>query len=424
MTYKEFRKLFVFFKSMKFGIALLLMIMGVSIIGTVLPQGMDEHFYISNYSAAMSKLIFLLGFDNIYDTKIFGALFFMLVINLSMCSIFRIKKITKIIKTKPKADTMKLVEVEGFDVNESKNCTIYNTFRKHGFKKYSQDIQNTDTYYSIKNKTGYFGSWFLHFGILLVIVCYAYGHITYFSEGFYGVPGTVQSIKGTDYYARINNFNIEYEEGAVKQYTSDIELIDGTGKPLKSSQVAVNDPMRYKGYNFYQTGYGWTVKCNVLKKGNVVLQDTVYEENSLNFSAENIGIYFNKFYPDYASSSAGFSSLSDQLNNPVVLYAVLYMGNVVKMDIAKVDDIIKWNEYEFIFHSPQRYTYLEVNKMNGQSGAALGAILVIIGLMFVFYCKPSMMMICIEDEKIYVYKSLIKEIPKNTNIKEKDIYAE
>lgn len=424
MTYKGLRKLFGFFKSMKFGLALLLMIMGVSIIGTVLPQGMDEHFYISNYSAEMSKLILLLGLNDIYNTIIFGTLFFMLVINLSMCSIFRIKKISKIIKIKPVAVTMELVEVEGFDSNESKNCTIYNTFRKHGIKKYSEDMQKTDTYYSIKNKVGYFGSWFLHFGILLVIVCYAYGHITYFSEGFYGVPSTVQSIKGTDYYARINNFNIEYEEGAVKQYTSDIELIDGTGKSLKSSQVAVNQPMRYKGYNFYQTSYGWTVKCNVFKKGNIVLQDTVYEETSLNSPTENIGIYLNKFYPDFASSSAGFSSLSDQLNNPVVLYAVLYMGNVVKMDIAEVDEIIKWNEYEFVFHSPQRYTYIEVNKMNAQSGAVLGAILIIIGLMFVFYCKPSMMMICIEDEKIYVYKSLIKEIPKYINTKEKDIYAE
>lgn len=424
MIHTVFKKLFVFLKSMKFGIALLFMIMAVSMIGTVIPQGLDEHFYSSNYSAATAKLILLLDLNNIYNSIVFLAMFVMLVINLSLCSIFRMKKIIKKVKITPTTETMNLVETINIESHDSINSTIDNTLKKHGFNKCSQ-VEKTGMHCLTKNKAGFFGSWFLHFGILLVIVFYTYGNITYFSEGVYGVPGTVQSIEGTAYKVKINDFNIEYgSDGAVQQYNSNIELIDDTGKSLISSQVAVNEPMRFEGYSFYQTGYGWTANCNVSKAGDNIVQETVYEQTSLNLSEENIAIYFNRFYPDFAASSGSLFSLSDKLNNPVVLYTVLYMGNVVKMDIAPINEVIKWNEYEFVFHSPSRYTYLEVNKMNGQLGAALGALLIICGLILTFYFKPSRVMIYIEDGKLYVFKDSVLKKSDNTSCrKEKDIYA-
>lgn len=423
MMQKGFKKLFLFFKSMKFGIALLFIIMAVSMVGTVIPQGMDEHLYSSNYSPAVSRLILLLGFNNIYNSRVFGTLFFMLVINLTMCSISRFGKIIKKIKLHPTPESMNLVDVESIESYEQIENTIEKTFKKHGFNRYIQDKSKEDTYYSVKNKAGYFGSWLLHFGILLVIVFYAYGTITYFSEGVYGVPGSVQSIGGTDYKVRINDFNIEYgKDGAVQQYTSKIELMDSEGKILKTSHVAVNKPMRFEGYNFYQTGYGWTAKCNVSKGGNSIFQETIYEGTSLIVPNENIAIYFNKFYPDFVASSDGFLSLTDQLNNPVALYAVLYMGNVVKMDLVQTGEQVGWNEYEFIFNSPLRYTYLQVNNMNGQLGAVLGAMLIILGLMFVFFFKPKKMLIYIEDRKLYVLENSSLEKSYKTNYrKEKDI---
>lgn len=424
MAYKKLKKIFIFFRSMKFGIALLFIIMAVSMIGTVIPQGMDEGLYLSNYSPLAAKLILLFGFNSIYNSIVFGALFVMLVINLSLCSIFRFNRTITKIKTVPKTETLSLEETSNIIPNDSINCLIDESFRKYGFNKYFQD-DKTDTYFSVKNKVGYFGSWFLHFGILIVIVFYTYGNITYFSEGVYGVPGTVQPIEGTEYMVKISDFNIEYgKDGAIQQYTSDIELTDESGKSLIDSHVAVNEPMRYKGYSFYQTGYGWTAKCNVFKSGASLAEEIIYEQTTLNLPNENITIYFNKFYPDFAASSGGFSSLTDQLTNPVILYTVFYRGNVVKMDISSVDEIIKWNEYEFVFNSPIRYTYLEVNKMNGQLGALIGALLIVIGLILAFYYKPSRMMICIKEGKLYVFKDpTIKKVYSKDLGKEKDIYA-
>ena len=420
-----FRKTLVFFRSMKFGIALLILIMFISMIGTIIPQGMDEHFYSSSFTPVILKFILFLGLNDIYNSILFEAFFIALTVNLFMCSIFRLGNVIKRMKTNPSIDSMNFEATEKIDFNESINSTIGETFRKNGFHSYSQDKLNADIYYSMKNRAGYFGSWMLHFGILLVIVYYAYGHTTFFSESVYGISETIQEIEGTEYKVRINDFNIDYsEDGSVLQYTSNIELLDNSGKLLKASHVAVNEPMRFQGYTFYQTAYGWAAKCNVSKSGDIVIQDVIYEKTSLNIPKENIGIYFNSFYPDFAASSQGFMTLSDNLKNPVILYSLIYMGEIVKKDIVPIGEIIKWNQYEFLIHSPQRYTYLDVNKMNGQLGAALGALLVIIGLILAFYFKPIKMIIQVEATKLNVYRyaPLCKET-KERNLKEKDSFV-
>lgn len=370
MILKKIRKIFMFLRTMKFGIAMLIIIMLFSIVGSVIPQGQEEHFYHSMYSETISNLILNLKFDNIYNSALFGILFLLLIINLSMCSILRFGKIIKNLQSKP-------------------------------------------------SRSRYFGSWVLHLGILLVIVFYTYGNMTFFSEGVYGVPGTVQQLEGTEYKVRINDFKVDYNsDGSVNQYTSNIDLLDYSGDKLESSSASVNNPVRFEGYTFYQTSYGWASNISVLKNGTTVINETIYEKTSLSKPENNIAIYFNNFYPDFAASTNGFYSKSEKLNNPIVLYSFYYMGQLVKMNIAPVDEVIKWNEYEFVFHNPEQYTYLEVNKMNGQTGAMIGALLIILGLLMTFYYRPTSRAVQIEDNS---YKSKTKMNKENYKRGEKDI---
>lgn len=421
-------KLFVYFKSMKFGITLLILIMMISMIGTVIPQGLDEHYYSTNYEPLISNILLMVGLDDLYNSVLFGILFIMLIINLTTCSIARLGRIVKCSQPNFSANNMELIGVENVDSKLTLQSAVEGNFKRYGFNTYLQDKTNENNYCSIKNKAGYFGSWFLHFGILLVIVCYTYGNITYFSEGVYGVPGTVQALEGTEYQVKINNFNITYgEDNSVQQYTTNIAIIDSSGKTLKASNAAVNEPLRFEGYNFYQTGYGWAAKFNILKDGESIILKTVYEKTSVQIPEEGIGIYFNRFYPEFTATNNGVTTQSDQLNNPVILLSVLYMGEVVKMDFIPINETIKWNDYEFAFHNPQRYTYLEVNKMNGQLGALVGALLIVFGIVLVFYLKPVRMAICFEEGRLYIYKGPIinKQNKQNDNNykKEKNIYA-
>lgn len=422
MILKKIGKIFLILRSMKFGIAMLIFIMLLSIVGSVIPQGQGEYFYYSMYSETVSNIILSLKFDNIFNSALFGALFLLLIINLSMCSIFRFGRIIKKLNSNISINSMELICVENIELRESIYNKIENIFKKHGFYKYFKD-NATDIYFSHKNKAGYFGSWILHFGILLVIIFYTYGNMTFFSEGVYGVPGTVQQLEGTEYKVRINDFKVDYNsDGSVKQYTSNIDLLDNSGEKLESSSTSVNNPVRFEGYTFYQTSYGWAANISILKNGTNVLNEAIYEKTSLNQPENNIAIYFNSFFPDFAASTNGFYSKSEKLNNPVVLYSFYYMGKLVKMNIASINEAIKWNEYEFVFHNPEQYTYLEVNKMNGQTGAMIGALLIMLGLLMAFYYRPVSMVIQIEDNILYIYKTKTKmKLNKENYQKEKDI---
>lgn len=395
----DLRKIFTYFKSMKFGILLLILIIILSLIGTFRAD--------------------------IYNSILFGALFIMLTLNLIMCSIVRFKNIIIKFRANPRIDTMEFVAVENIDSSDSVSITVDKIFRKYGFYGYIQDKTSNDIYYSVKNKAGYFGSWLLHLGILLIIIYYAYGHITYYSESIYGIPGTIQQLRGTEYKVKINDFKIDYDDnGVIQQYTSNIEFLDDTGESLKSAYTALNKPMRFEGYAVYQTAYGWASRCNVTIAGKNILEDVIYEKTSLNLPHDNITIYFNAFYPDFVASSQGFTTVSDQLNNPVVLYSLFYRGEIVKMDIVPMGEVVKWNQYEFVLHSPERYTYLDINRMKGQIGAAIGALSLTIGIILVFYLKPNKMIIQLEDGKLHVYRVIPQVRSSKTNYqKEKGSYV-
>ena len=394
---------------MKWGILLLFSVMLLSVLGTFIPQEMAEEFYLEKYNVPVTRLILFFNIDNVYGSIVFGILFAALAVNLILCSFARLGKIINRLKSEPKLEGRKPTNTCSLKEFDDMANSIKNTFNKYGFSTYKQSETQAEKYYSIKNKAGYFGSWLLHLGILVVIISYAFGHVTFFSEAVYGVSGSVQAIQGTEYKAKIQDFNIEYrQDGSIKQYISVIELLDGQERTLKSSPVSVNSPMRYGGYTFYQTSYGWAANCSVMKRGMKIKEDTICEKTTLEVPEENIAISLTGFYPDFAASSKGLTSLTDELKNPVVLYSLLYRGDVVKVDIAPIGEIIKWNDYEFLMSSPQRYTYINVNKMQGRFGAAIGSLLILGGLLLAFYYKPAEMVVKLDEEKIYVYGDQLK----------------
>jgi cytochrome c biogenesis protein len=404
MKNKFTRRIFIFFKSMKFGIILLFFVMLLSLLGTVIPQEMPDSFYVDKYSNIGARFILFLGINNVYSSMLFGTFFAALGVNLIFCSITRFDNVIKKVKGEPELKSLKLLETIDQDKSSMPVLEIKNLFKNYGFGRYNQSKNDKSIYYSIKNKVGYFGSWMLHLGILLVIFFYAFGHITFFSESVYGAAGTVQAIQGTSYKAMIKNFDIHFrQDGSVKRYTSEVELLDENDNSLKASTVSVNSPMRYKGYTFYQTSHGWAANCKAMKKGDLLTEETIYEQSSLDVPGEKIGISFIRLYPDFDASAKKLSTLSEELKNPVILYSLHYKGSVVKMNIAPVGKTIKWNDYEFLLEDPERFTYLSVNRMRGQNGSAFGALLIIIGLLLVFYHRPGAIAVKLEDNKVYIY---------------------
>ncbi|MDR5658010.1 cytochrome c biogenesis protein ResB [Serpentinicella sp. ANB-PHB4] len=390
-------KMLKFLRSMKLGLILLVIIGVFSVIGSIIPQGRDEAFYLSRYSENMSRLIVSTKAYDIFYSKyfIFGCI--ALMINLSLCSIVRLNIIIKEIRKIPSNKSMKQIQTEFSNAQE--------IAKKYGFNKinHEEDGQKR-TYYYKKNKVGYFGSWMIHLGVLLIICFYSYGHYTEFTTSVYGVPTTSKPIEGTELNLRINEFDIEYrEDGSIEQYISKVDLLTSDNQHIKSEKIYVNNPMRYDGLTFYQTATGWASNIQVYHNDTLIMEDIFYESTVMYENRDDIVIQFNKFYPDLIMTPQGLFSASNEMNNPHVLYTIFYNGQRVDMNVSSIGETIEWNNYKFIFDNPQMYTYLQINEMKGKMGALIGSIIIVIGLVLCFYFKPKEILIHQKKNKIVLY---------------------
>ena len=59
-----------------------------------------------------------------------------------------------------------------------------------------------------------------------------------------------------DFSIRCDDFDVSfYENGAPKEFRSDLTLLEA-GKPVYTKSIVVNDPVRYRGINIFQSSYG------------------------------------------------------------------------------------------------------------------------------------------------------------------------
>ncbi|AOY77450.1 cytochrome c biogenesis protein ResB [Clostridium formicaceticum] len=422
---KRIRGIVDFLKSMKFGLMLLGILGGFSVVGSLVPQGREVNFYEHSYSQAIAKGILMFKIDDLYHSPYFIVLLGALCLNLFLCSISRFSKIIERVRAVPNPSIMDKIssgEMQNKVDHKIVFKEIFQTYGFNGFSKIKKD-NNKIMYYSKKSQMGYLGSWFIHLGVLLTIVFYAYGQFTYFTTSVYGLPGESKEVQGTEYRIDIHDFDIDYrEDGSIKQYVSHIDLKNQKGDPLKSSNIYVNHPMRHKGYAFYQSAAGWATSIKVYRRDELIQEDILYETTGIADQNGILAIEFQKFYPDFMATENGILSVSNQPNNPKVLYSLFFMGQRISMNVAAIGEAIHWQDFTFVFDDPQMYTYLQVNKMKGKTGAAIGALFILLGLILCFYKKPKELMIVQQGKEVHIFG---KNLDTNNKLfREVNLYVE
>ena len=88
------KKIVNFLRSMRFGILLMVMIAACSVVGSVIPQGREVVWYAQNYTQIHSWLL-TLGLDHVFQGWFFIALLVLLCLNLSLCSLVRVRSLAK-----------------------------------------------------------------------------------------------------------------------------------------------------------------------------------------------------------------------------------------------------------------------------------------------------------------------------------------
>ena len=266
-----FHRTWTFFTSVRLTVVLLLGIAVTSIIGTVIAQNQTPDYYIKVYGKFLSTLFYVLDIYDMYHSWWFQLLLAGLCINIIACSIHRLSSGWKIIfpkmlslnpeRIKSGAKPLELV------INQPMKTAVAVSSRLVGRDYgYSQTVisDKTAVITAEKNRWTRIGVYVVHLSVILLILGALIGSIFGF-EGYAVIPegetvDRIQLKNENSFYRlpfgiRCDDFSVSfYPSGAPSEYKSSVTILEG-GKPVFQKDIIVNDPLRYKGISFYQSGY-------------------------------------------------------------------------------------------------------------------------------------------------------------------------
>lgn len=285
---------------------LLLSIAATSILGTIIPQNEDPAAYFRAYGEFVYRLFDVLGIFDMYHSWWFQFLLLLLTINIVVCSIDRISATWKIVFVKNPSFNLSrfrnLSQKETFAGNHPPKelGNIYQPIisKYFGYTK----VEPTDKglcIFAEKWRWTRLGVYAVHLSVILLLSGGLMGSLFGF-EGFVNIPEgeKVDSIRirntgkihhlGFD--IKCENFNISfYDNGAPKEYRSSLTIIE-KDKPVIQKDIIVNDPLRYRGVNIFQSSYGKMPSNSTFKKKTPASDPS--GEITLNFDNKESGVSF------------------------------------------------------------------------------------------------------------------------------------
>ncbi|MGW8325746.1 MAG: cytochrome c biogenesis protein ResB, partial [Desulfobacterales bacterium] len=261
-----------FFSSVKLSVVLLLSLAATSIIGTVIPQNENPAAYFRAYGEFLYRLFKVLDLFDMYHSYWFQLLIVLLTLNIVVCSIDRLSTTWKIVTIKKppfilsrfKSNADNEYFVDNRSAEQLKD--VYEPFVSKGFGYIR--TEQTDNGYSIfaeKWRWTRLGVYGVHLSIILLLIGALIGSLFGF-DGYVNIPEgeVVNSIRihnpertqSLDFGIRCDNFSVTfYDSGTPKEFRSSLTIIND-GKPVYKKDIVVNDPLRYKGINIFQSSYG------------------------------------------------------------------------------------------------------------------------------------------------------------------------
>lgn len=256
---------------LRFAIIILLIISSVSIIGTIIIQDQPIEIYQNDYPSKTPicgvltwEVIINFGLDHVYKTWWFILLIIVFGISLLTCTILqqlpslKISRKCQFLRTPNQFKKLKFSNKSHF-TNFSK---LFFHIKEINFSIFQQK----NIIYAYKGLIGRIAPIIVHLSMILILIGTIVGSITGFKAQEI-VPKTeifhIQNLLNNGKLTivptvstRINDFWINYtEKNTVKQFYSDISILNNYGKEIDRQTIFVNSPMRYQGVYYYQTDW-------------------------------------------------------------------------------------------------------------------------------------------------------------------------
>lgn len=272
MSILNLKKILNIFPNLKFAIFILSCIAVLSSLGSFIEQDENTIFYEENYPLEKPiygfityKTILFFGLDHVYANWWFLLLLIILGISLISCSITRqfplFYNSKEYFFKKNKLSFLKLpFSVKMKNIYFLKE-NILNKIQNLNFYIY----QSENLIYGYKGLVGRISPILVHVSLIIILSGSSWGAFNNFKAQEILPKGEIFHIQNPikiglitvlpDINGRINDFWVEYENNRIKQFYSNLSLLDSNGNEIKTQTISVNNPLRYHGIDFYQSDW-------------------------------------------------------------------------------------------------------------------------------------------------------------------------
>ncbi len=208
--------------------------------------------------------------------------------------------------------------------------------------------------------------------------------------------GTNESLP-LDFKIRCDDFDVSYyDSGAPKEFRSNLTILE-KGKPVRKKSIIVNDPLRYRGINMFQSSYGNVppkkLEINFTnKKTNKSYKEwtSVGKQISVGDSSKHLMIKKYSGEYNFKGSKVGESFICEMTEDGKELVEVVLPIRFPSFDkMRKGDWTISVSEHEHMY-----YTGLQVTRDPGVWLVYAGFIMLITGCFVSFFMAHQK--ICVE----------------------------
>lgn len=269
---KKSNALLSLFSSVNLTIVLLLLIVLLSIAGSLIPQQEAAREFARNIPSGWASALQKMQFFDLYHSIWFLLLLGLLSLNLIVCSLNRFPVTWQRIRAKAFPDSF--TSLENLSpaltiLTEERHDTTIQKLEDMLKKKYrkveKRETAQGDFLYGEKGRFSHFGVYLIHLSILIIMGGAVIGSLFGFDAYVQVAEGdTVDTIelkgdkgaKKLNFTLRCDRFNVDfYEDGAPREYRSDLTFLKNDSIAYQGS-LLVNHPITFEGLRFYQASYG------------------------------------------------------------------------------------------------------------------------------------------------------------------------
>ena len=338
---------------LRFAIFVLAVIASISSLGSFIEQDEPLTFYQENYAKPIygivdANLILNLGIDHVYSTWWFLSLLLLLAICLVSCTMTRqlplLKNSKEFFFRGKKNSFLKLpFSIKIKNISYLKEM-ILTKIQNRNFYLY----QKENLIYGYRGLVGRISPILVHLSLIIILMGSSVGAFQNFKAQEILPKGEIFHIQNPlkvgwltslpSINTRVNDFWVEYENNRIHQFYSNLSILDDFGNEIKQQTISVNNPLRYKGVDFYQSDWnliGIRIK-NI--KTNIIYESPLFSFN--NNSKSWITWISIKNVPTQKSMALVF----DQLQNIVLLYDEAgnfinfkNIGDLIEEDLRLID---------------------------------------------------------------------------------------